>query len=80
MANLLSKPDNGAIPEHDIDSRDHADLVGKHLPADEWETMVIDLLEHRRLDYKIPQFKEDMQEYRTKVKEIVQLWRESGLL
>jgi hypothetical protein len=80
MANLLHKPDNPAIPAHDIDARDHADLVGKHLPADEWETMAIGLLEHRGLGFKIPQFKEDMQEYRKSLKAIVQLWRDGGLL
>ena len=80
MANLLHKPDNPAIPLHDIDDRDYEDLVGKHLPADEWEGSVIGLLEHRGLDFKIPQFREDMQEYRKAVKIIVQLWRERGLL
>jgi hypothetical protein len=35
MANLLSKPDNAAIPEHDIDAYDYEEEVGKHLPADE---------------------------------------------
>jgi hypothetical protein len=78
MANLLPKPDNAALAPDDIENQDYEDLVGKHLPADEWEESVIELLEHRRLDFKIPQFREDMQEYRKSVKAIVQLWRESG--
>jgi hypothetical protein len=80
MANLLSKPDNAAIPERDIEAQDSEELVGKHIPADEWEESVLDLLEHRGLDFKIPQFRQDMQEYRKAVKAIVQLWRDSGNL
>jgi hypothetical protein len=80
MANLLPKPDDPAIPAHDIRAQDEQDLIQKHMPADEWEESVIGYLEHRGLARKIPQFKEDMQEYRKAVKTIVQEWRESGLL
>jgi hypothetical protein len=80
MANLLPKPDNVALFPNEIEAQDYENEVGKHLPADEWEASVIGLIEHRGLGFKIPQFKEDMQEYRTKVKEIVQLWRVNGLL
>jgi hypothetical protein len=80
VANFLPKPDNAAIPPSDVFAQDFEDMIGKHDPADVYEGAVVEMLEDSGLQFKIPQFRKDMEEYRAKVKEIVAAWRESGLL
>jgi hypothetical protein len=45
-----------------------------------WEEEVLFALDVAEDRHLIPEFKRDMQEYRRAVKDIVQLWRDKGLL
>ena len=54
--------------------------LSEHLTANEWEKTIVDSLEAQGSHHLIPQFTQDMQEYREAVKDIVEMWRQRGLL
>jgi hypothetical protein len=48
--------------------------------VDDWEEMIVNTLEAEGKGHLIPQFREQIVEYRRGIHSIVELWRESGLL
>jgi hypothetical protein len=79
VANIIRKPYMPSIPMEDVEARQDEEW-GMHMPADTWEELTVANLEGDEFGHLIPQFKQDMQEYRKAVKATVQLWRENGLL
>jgi len=79
-ANWLPKPNDPSIPRNDIEALDEDGLLSQSMDADDWEETIVNTLEDGGRRYLVPQFKQQMEDYRKKVKSTVQLWREGGLL
>jgi hypothetical protein len=79
LSSLLPKP-QGPIITLDYETQRGNRWLSERLSANEWESSTIKELEAKGYSHQIPQFKEEMQEYRNAVKAIVRLQREQELL
>jgi hypothetical protein len=79
LSSSLPKPED-PTPKLDYRSRRESQRLSEHLTANEWEKTIVDSLEAQGSHHLIPQFTQDMQEYREAVKDIVEMWRQRGLL
>lgn len=80
LSSYFPKPEDPALTKDDYKTRREEQWLSDRLTADEWEKTIVDNLEGLGSRHLIPQFKQDMQEYRKAVKAIVRMWRESRLL
>src|SRR5688500_10238798 len=74
-AGFLEKPEDPSIPSNDTEARDDAVLLSLGIPANQWEKLSLKNLEAGGLSHLIPQFKQEMADYRQKVKATVDSWR-----
>jgi hypothetical protein len=80
FSGYVPKPPDPSIPYEDIERRILSNNNANDLGARSWENHTVKNLEAIGRADLIPQFKQNMQEYRRAVKGIVAVWRERGLL
>jgi hypothetical protein len=80
FSGYLEKPDDPGIAPDDYEAQFYSFRSARDLGARSWEHETIKNLEADGREDLIPQFKQDMQEYRKAVKGIVAVWRKRGLL
>jgi hypothetical protein len=80
FSGFLSKPEYPSLQPDDYEGRLRTYRMAMLLGACGWEAETIRNLTIEGREYLIPQFKQDMQEYRDAVKGIVAVWRKRGLV
>jgi hypothetical protein len=80
ISGYLPKPYDPAIPPDNIEALDDNTLLSIGVEANVWEETVINTLEAEGNRHLIPQFNQQVAEYRQWVKATVDAWRQSGLL
>jgi hypothetical protein len=80
FSGFLSKPEDPTIHPDDYEGKLKSYRVAMLLGARGWEKETVKKLEAQGGEDLIPQFRQDMQEYRKAAKGIIAVWRKRGLL